>query len=222
MPGQPPPPEIVSAARFARDQWLVEIDPAWTDEEDVPASAVVAEWRSDARGLIVDRRDNETYLPSPRALDWPAPTDRVDEAMQWAATGHGAVEAVLEALVEAEQVAVLTTLDGAFVVALSQDGAPVVPVYTAGEQMLGVGRLTARTARIAELLEGLQEGHEFYLNPAGPVAMRVRTEALRETLDRLSTRPTAPATEPPFTPVPTQSARDGGPEGVDVGVTAAT
>lgn len=216
VPVPVPPPGIVSAARFARGQWLVEVDPAWTDEEEVPPWAVVAEWRSDARGLVVDRRGNEGYRPSPLALDWPAPTDPVDEAMQWAATGHGAVEAVLEALVEAAQVAVLTTLDGAFVVALSQDGAQVVPVYTAEEQMQGVGRLAARTAPIGDLLEGLPEGHEFYLNPAGPVAMRVRTEALRETVERVSARHDAmqqPLPESPFAPVPTQSTEVGGPGG---------
>ncbi|MFE9356517.1 type VII secretion system-associated protein [Streptomyces olivaceoviridis] len=207
-----PPPEILSAAKVARGQWLTELDPLWADEEEVPAWAVVGEWQSDSRGQVVAWRANDDYRPSPLALGWPDPTDPVDQAMQWAATGHGPVEAVLRALVEAEEVAVLTTLDGSFVTALSQDDAEVVPVYTAADQMLGVGRLTARTAPVAELLDGLPDGHEFYLNPAGPVAMRVRTEALREALARPSAeaeRPEdlSPDLAPPFVPVPTQSAQ---------------
>ncbi|ALO99059.1 hypothetical protein SHL15_8091 [Streptomyces hygroscopicus subsp. limoneus] len=207
-----PPPEMISAARIARDQWLPEVDPFWVDEETVPPWAVVGEWQADPRGQVVAWRANDGYRPSPLALGWPDPTDPVDQAMQWAATGHGPVDAVLRALVEAEEVAVLTTLDGSFVTALSQDGAEVVPVYTAADQMLGVGRLTARTAPVAELLDGLPDGHEFYLNPAGPVAMRVRTEALREALARSSAeaeRPEdlSPDLEPPFVPVPTQSAQ---------------
>ncbi|MFF3503288.1 type VII secretion system-associated protein [Streptomyces sp. NPDC003247] len=178
-----PPPDIVTAARVARDQWLTEIDPFCADDEEVPPWAVVGEWRSDARGLIVDWRANDEYRPSPTALGWSDPTDPVDRAMQWAATGYGPVEAVLEALAGAEEVAVLVTLAGTFVTALSQDGAEVVPVYTAADQLLGVGRLTVRTAPVADLLDALPDGHEFYLNPAGPVAMRVRTEALRAALD---------------------------------------
>ncbi|MEV5176732.1 type VII secretion system-associated protein [Streptomyces flaveolus] len=206
-----PPPEIISAARFARGQWLTEVDPFWADEEDVPSWAIVGEWQTDSRGLIVAWRPNDDYRPSPLALGWAGPTDPVDEAMQAAATGFGPVEAVLEALVEAAEVAVLTTAGGGLVTALSQDGAEVVPVYTAPDQLLGVGRLTARTAPVAELLDELPAGHEFYLNPAGPVAMRVRTEALREAVARSSAeaeRPEdlSPDLEPPFVPVPTQSA----------------
>ncbi|MEU5710220.1 MULTISPECIES: type VII secretion system-associated protein [Streptomyces] len=210
-----PPPEIISAARFARGQWLREVDPFWADEEDVPSWAIVGEWQTDSRGLIVAWRPNDDYRPSPLALGWAEPTDPVDEAMQAAATGFGPVGAVLEALVEAEEVAVLTTLDGSFVTALSHDGAEVVPVYTAPDQLLGVGRLTAHTAPVAELLDGLPDGHEFYLNPAGPVAMRVRTEALREAVREAVARSSAeaerpedlsPDLEPPFVPVPTQSA----------------
>ncbi len=205
-----PPPEIISAARIARDQWLPEVDPFFVDEETVSPWAVVGEWQVDARGQVVAWRANDEYRPSPLALGWPDPTDPVDHAMQWAATGHWPVEAVLDALVEAEEVAVLTTPDGSFVTALSQDGAAVVPVYTAADQLLGVGRLTARTAPVPELLDELPTGHEFYLNPAGPVAMRVRTEALRETVARSSAereRPEdlSPDLEPPFVPVPTQS-----------------
>ncbi|MFG2357057.1 type VII secretion system-associated protein [Streptomyces sp. NPDC048521] len=206
-----PPPEIISAARFARGQWLTEVDPFWADEDDVPSWAIVGEWQIDSKGLIVAWRPNDDYRPSPLALGWADPTDPVDEAMQAAATGLGTVEAVLEALAEAEEVAVLTTLDGSFVTALSQDGAAVVPVYTAVDQLLGVGRLSARTAPVVELLDELPAGHEFYLNPAGPVAMRVRTEVLRETVARSSAeaeRPEdlSPDLEPPFGPVPTQSA----------------
>ncbi|MFF8908865.1 type VII secretion system-associated protein [Streptomyces olivaceoviridis] len=221
-----PPPEIINAARIARDQWLPEVDPFWVDEETVAPWAVVGEWQVDPRGQVVAWRANDEYRPSPLALGWADPTDPVDEAMQAAATGFGPVEAVLEALVEAEEVAVLTTLDGSFVTALSQDGAEVVPVYTAADQLLGVGRLSARTAPVAELLEGLPDGHEFYLNPAGPVAMRVRTEALREALREAVARSLAeaerpddlsPDLEPPFVPVPTQSAEAGEPLQASVG-----
>ncbi|WP_399895589.1 type VII secretion system-associated protein [Streptomyces sp. BBFR51] len=177
-----PPQEIIEAARFARDQWLTETDPWWADGDDVPSWAVVGEWRTDSRGLLVAWRGNDDYRPSPFAMGWDEPTDEVDEALQWVAAGHRPAEAVLRALVEAGEASVLVRGDESLMTALSHDGFDVVPLYTAPEQMAGVGRLTARTWAVRDLVDRLPDGHEFYVNPAGPVAMRVHTEALRAAL----------------------------------------
>ncbi|GAA1909055.1 type VII secretion system-associated protein [Streptantibioticus ferralitis] len=176
----PVPDHVREAARLAPDHWFGMIDPTWSGEGNPPEWAMVGQWRSDLEGEIVEWRDNEDYRPSPRALDWPDPTDPVDAAVQLAATGYGPAEDITRALAEAE-VAVFVAQGGALMSAVAPDDeTPVVPVFTAPEHLHAAGRLSFVALKVPELLDRLPEGHLIYLNPSGAVSMTVELEVLRE------------------------------------------
>jgi hypothetical protein len=180
----PPVPDYVrEAARVAPDHWFGMIDPTWSGEGVPPQWAMVGQWRSDLDGEIVEWRDNEEYRPSPKALDWPDPTDPVDAAVQLAATGYGPAEDITRSLADAE-VAVYMGPGGVLLSAVApDDDTPVVPVFTAPEHLHAAGRLSFRTMRMPELLARLPGGHRIYLNPSGAVSMTVESTALRDAVE---------------------------------------
>jgi hypothetical protein len=178
----PPPDSIREAARSAPDHWFGMVDPTWTGEGAPPQWAMVGQWRSDLDGEIVEWQDNEEYRPSPSAMGWPDPTDPVDFAVQFAATGYGPGEEVPRALADAE-VAVFVTPGGGPLSAVAPDGeTPVVPVFTSPEYLHAAGRLSFKSLNIPELLDQLPEDHLIYLNPTGPVSMTLDIGVLREAI----------------------------------------
>lgn len=179
--GMPPVPDHVrEAARSAPDHWFGMVDPAWSGEGAPPVWAVAGQWRSDLRGEVVEWRDNEEYRPSPAALGWPDPKDRVDAAVQLAATGYGPADAVTRELATAE-VAVFVAPGGRLLSAVAPDDeSAVVPVFTCPDYLHVAGRLSFRRVRAAELLDRLPEDHVIYLNASGPVSMTVEPGMLRE------------------------------------------
>ncbi|MEV6170812.1 type VII secretion system-associated protein [Streptomyces sp. NPDC051954] len=178
-----PPEEFVEAARLAPNHWLYLIDPAWSGDGPPPNWAVVGQWRSDFDGEIVEWRDNEDYRPSPGAMDWPAPTDEVDAAIQLATTGYGPAEDVTSALARAE-VAVLVTAEGDPVRASAPDGSPVIPVYTSPQYLHLAGRLGFEQVQAREFLDRIPEGYNLCLNSSAPVSMVLHTDGLEEAMDR--------------------------------------
>jgi hypothetical protein len=180
----PPVPDYIrEAARQAPDHWFGMIDPAWSGEGVPPEWAMVGQWRSGLDGEIVEWQDNAEYRPSPKALDWPDPTDPVDAAVQGAATGYGPAEDITRALADAE-VAVFVTPGGGLLAAVAPDDqTPVVPVFTAPEHLHAAGRLSFKTVKVPDLLGQLPEGHLIYLNPSGAVSMTVELSALREAVE---------------------------------------
>jgi hypothetical protein len=214
----PVPDHVREAARQAPDHWLGLIDPTWPGEGTPPVWAVVGQWRSDLDGEIVEWRDNEEYKPSPRALGWADPTDPVDDAVQLAATGYGAAEAVTQALAEAE-VAVYVAPGGGLLSALGPDDETVVvPVFTSPDQLHAAGRLSFKPIKVPELLDQLPEGHVIYLNAAGAVSMTVQSDVLREAVDAIADADTEDSWSAGFNPMlsgaPASSARGGGTGGM--------
>ncbi|MET9530438.1 type VII secretion system-associated protein [Streptomyces sp. NPDC006649] len=179
--GMPPVPDHVrEAARSAPDHWFGMIDPTWSGEGAPPVWALAGQWRSDARGEVVEWRDNEEYRPSPVALGWTSPKDPVDAALQLAATGYGPGGAVTRELASAE-VAVFVAPGGGLLSAVSPDDeSAIVPVFTSPHHLHTAGRLSFRTMRATELLDRLPENHVIYLNASGPVSMTVEPGTLRE------------------------------------------
>ncbi|MDJ0344766.1 type VII secretion system-associated protein [Streptomyces sp. H10-C2] len=152
-------------------------DPAWHGSDSPPQWAVIGQWRSDERGEIVEWQENRDYRPSPGMLGWDEPTDPVDDAMQLAATGYGPLDGIWEALAEAE-LAVLVHADGELVTACTPDGSAVVPAHTSRIHLASAGALSSQRLPTRAVLERLPAGHDLYLNPAAPVAMRVGPEQL--------------------------------------------
>ncbi|MFJ2027819.1 type VII secretion system-associated protein [Streptomyces sp. NPDC087897] len=180
----PVPEDIRAAARTAPEHWFGAVDPAWRGEGEPPLWAVIGQWRSDARGEIVEWQRNENYRPSPGMLGWPEPTDDVDAAMQLAATGYGPVENVALAAVTGE-LAVLTAPDGGAVSACTPEGDAVVPVFTSPEHLKRAGALAHRVLPLAEAFALVPEGQDLYLNPTGPVALRLSADDLSRAVDVL-------------------------------------
>ncbi|MEU2744142.1 type VII secretion system-associated protein [Streptomyces sp. NPDC007095] len=177
------PDSIREAARLAPDHWLGMVDPTWRGEAAPPEWAVVGQWRSSPEGEIVEWRDNEDYKPSPTALGWPEPADKVDAAVQLAATGYGPGEDVTEALAALPEAAVFVTPSGDPLPATAPDGkTAIVPVFTSPVYLHTSGRLAFELMPIPELLDRLPEGHLLYLNPSAPVSMTLETEMLRAAL----------------------------------------
>ncbi|MFF9571420.1 type VII secretion system-associated protein [Streptomyces sp. NPDC014685] len=184
-PAVPPvPDDIRAAARAAPDHWFGMVDPAWRGEGEPPLWAVIGQWRSDAAGEIAEWQHNDGYRPSPGMLGWPEPTDDVDAAMQLAATGYGPVEDVALAVIRAE-LAILTAPGGGAVSACTPDGDPVVPVFTAPAHLERAGALAHRVLPVAEAFELVPEGQDLYLNPTGPVALRLSAADLTRAVDAL-------------------------------------
>jgi hypothetical protein len=180
----PVPDDIVAAARTTPDHWFGMVDPAWSGAGEPPLWAVIGQWRSDADGEIVEWQRNAEYRPSPGMLGWPEPTDDVDAAMQLAATGYGPVGDVALAAIRAE-LAVLTAPGGGAVSACTPDGDPVVPVFTAPAHLERAGALAHRVLPVAEAFALVPEGQDLYLNPTGPVALRLSAADLTRALDAL-------------------------------------
>ncbi|MGW2180949.1 type VII secretion system-associated protein [Streptomyces sp. NPDC001732] len=180
----PVPDDIRAAARTTPDHWFGMVDPAWSGEGEPPLWAVIGQWRSDADGEIVEWQRNAEYRPSPGMLGWPEPTDDVDAAMQLAATGYGPVGDVALAAIRAE-LAVLVAPGGGAVSACTPDGDPVVPVFTAPAHLERAGALAHRVLPVAEAFALVPEGQDLYLNPTGPVALRLSAADLTLAVDVL-------------------------------------
>ncbi|MFJ4853246.1 type VII secretion system-associated protein [Streptomyces sp. NPDC088730] len=174
-----PPPEVTEAALGLPDQWLSVPDPAWPGTGVPPDWAVPGRWRTDSTGTIVAWEDNAEYRPSPQARGWPRATDPVESAVQRAVTGYGPPGEVLRTLAAAK-VAVLLGPDGEPLAVRSAEGEPVVPVFTAPAYYRVVGAFAARVVPVADVVEGLPEGHSLYVNPTGPAGMVMETGALTE------------------------------------------
>lgn len=189
-----PPPEVTEAALGLPDQWLSVPDPAWSGTGAPPDWAVPGRWRTDSTGTIVAWEDSAEYRPSPQARGWPRATDPVESAVQRAVTGYGPPGEVLRTLAAAK-VAVLLGPDGEPLAVRSAEGEPVVPVFTAPAYYRVVGTFAARVVTVADVVEGLPEGHSLYVNPTGPAGMVMETEALAEEIaaqERGGTRPVRP------------------------------
>lgn len=189
-----PPPEVTEAALGLPDRWLSVPDPAWSGTGVPPDWAVPGRWRTDSTGTIVAWEDSAEYRPSPQARGWPRATDPVESAVQRAVTGYGPPGEVLRTLAAAK-VAVLLGPDGEPLAVRSAEGEPVVPVFTAPAYYRVVGTFAARVVPVADVVEGLPEGHSLYVNPTGPAGMVMDTGALAEEIaaqERGEARPVRP------------------------------
>lgn len=211
------PDDIREAARHAPDHWIGMVDPAWEGDGAPPVWAVVGQWRSNAAGEVVEWMANPDYRPSPAALGWPRAEDDLDEAMQRAAAGYAEVESVWQVAAGAE-IGVLVQADGQPVSGSTTEGVPVVLGFTCETRLETLVGLEYTVLPVAELVATLPEGHELYLNPTGPVAMRIAPDQIGPYLDPFVPAPTAPpeAPEAPEAPEPPQTADAPGPGPIPV------
>ncbi|MFF2330432.1 MULTISPECIES: type VII secretion system-associated protein [unclassified Streptomyces] len=151
-----------AAARRMTGGHLYIIDPAFDPQGRVPGHGIQGAFRVSPQGEITGFEANERYRPSPVALDFPVPTDPVDEAAQLALTGYGSESALRNALRSA-------TVDVAPAVSSAAADRETAVFTSPGHLPDGIA-----TTRIsgAELLASLPVGTAIHINPASPVAYR--------------------------------------------------
>jgi hypothetical protein len=183
-------PDMRDSARANPNSWLFVIDPAVDPTDDVPQSAIVGAYPVNAAGEIEEHRyaENDTYLPSPRALGWPEPTTPLERIIQLAKAGHRPARdlpaAVLDATLLVYAPADLTTgaipqwgLTG---VPDPQTGRLVVPACTSAEHVPPhwPAWWPMRGSEVVPLLAG----QPLAINPDGPVSAIIPAELLAESV----------------------------------------
>ncbi|MER8041253.1 type VII secretion system-associated protein [Streptomyces sp. NPDC094032] len=169
-----------AVARATPGAWVAVADPSWRGEGPPPEWALLGHWLSGPDGTVTEFRENPAHRPSPLSLDWPAPLEEVDAAVQSAATGYGPPEDVHRALVDAGRLAVALDPDGRVdVVRTAPDEPPVVLVFSSDAQLAAAGDPPYGVLTPAELVALLPAGHQLLLNPGGVVAMRLDPHDLR-------------------------------------------
>ncbi|MER6031076.1 type VII secretion system-associated protein [Streptomyces sp. NPDC001851] len=161
--------ELRAAARRMAGGYLYAIDPAFDPQGEVPGYGIRGAFTVGADGEITGYETNEHYRPSPLALNFPTPTDPLDEAAQLALTGYGpqsAVERALRSITVA--VAKVTT---------SATADPETAVFSSPSHL--PDGITATRVSGVQLLASLPVGSTIHINPASPVPYRFTRTAGR-------------------------------------------
>lgn len=185
-PAVSPTEKARAEAKKAPGQWVYSFDPAYDPDGNVPPFAVIGAWPVDDEGKRGEFIPNPDYLPSPIALELPEPTDPVEAAMQWAATGHAPLEAVATALAGAtvylipdeeaeDELAAYEDEEGSFVPVVTdpRHAPPTVPHL--------------RPVTVAELSRVLPDGMAVKINPGTAVSVRVAAADLHDVVTSLDT-----------------------------------
>ncbi|MEV5988670.1 type VII secretion system-associated protein [Streptomyces sp. NPDC052051] len=102
-PTVPPVTDAVRAQAAGQPGgWVYAIDSYFDPAGRIPPFGIVGAWKIDAQGDVTDEfKHNPNYRPSPQAVGMPSPSDRVDAAVQLAATGYAPDAEVRRALLDA-------------------------------------------------------------------------------------------------------------------------
>jgi hypothetical protein len=183
--GAPPITERMRASALANpNSWLYVLDPAFTDDDDVPQWAVVGAYPVDAVGRIEDRfAPNDTYRPSPRALGWPEPVTQLERIIQLAKAGHRATADLPSTVLDATLLVYDPgdgTWDGTQLIVLpdAQSGRLVVPACTSPEHV-PADWPNWKAMRGNEMVP-LLRGYPLAVNPDGPVSAILPAELLAD------------------------------------------
>ncbi|MER7204158.1 type VII secretion system-associated protein [Streptomyces sp. NPDC000188] len=193
--------ELRAAARRIPGGSLYAIDPGFDPQGEVPGHGIRGAFRVGADGEITGYEANERYRPSPTALNYPAPTDPVDEAAQLALTGYGS-DSALERALKSATVAVAKAAPAA-------TGALEASVFTSASHI--PDGIAATRISGEELLALLPAEAVIHINPASPVAYRLDRagqgteeagEKVRSRENTSATPATVPSETPPQPPPP--------------------
>lgn len=173
----PPPPsltdELREQARRSPGKWFYAIDPFFDPGGEVPPYGIIGAWQADERGEISGEfRHNPNYRPSPVALDYPDPTDPLDDAIQLSSTGYATGEGIVSLLLEAD-VIVAAGPDGGIPVFDTDEGRTAL-VCTAQAHLPGEfpeGSTGWQRIRGGDLIGLLPPGVGVAINPFGPAGV---------------------------------------------------
>jgi len=171
-------PERATPQDATEDQFVLVIDPGWTDEnEDVqpPPEFVVGGWYVEPDGSTGRFHPNPGYRPSEPGL----PTDPVDATLQLVAQGEAGGDELLAAMPDI-YFGLAIDEDGVAIVAPAPDDVPSLLVTTAVRHRTRVDASSWLDVTIEQLTEALPgEGIDVLLNPGAPASMRVLAGALK-------------------------------------------
>ncbi|MFC3456500.1 type VII secretion system-associated protein [Amycolatopsis speibonae] len=163
------------------ENWFLLMDPAWRPasvNDSPPIESVVGLWPLEEEGKLGKFRANPDYVPT----DENSPSDPLDAVLRL----------VMQGGAEAEHIQLLLR-DTLFDIAMNGDGNPLITkspddilcvvVATGEPHRQRLASPDWRRIDLGELVELLPDGVDVLFNPAGPAAVRLDGEFMRETLD---------------------------------------
>ncbi|WIX98212.1 type VII secretion system-associated protein [Amycolatopsis mongoliensis] len=162
------------------ENWFLLMDPAWSpsSENDAPPiEAVVGLWPVEDEGKVGKFRANPEYVPA----DENSPSDPLDAVLRL----------VLQGRAEPEHIQLLLR-DSLFDIAMNGDGRPLITnspddvrcvvVATGEPHRRRIASPDWRRIDLGELTELLADEVDVLFNPAGPAAVRLSGDFMRESL----------------------------------------
>ncbi|HEY4022036.1 MAG TPA: type VII secretion system-associated protein [Pseudonocardiaceae bacterium] len=169
------------------DNWIVLLDPAWqSDDPDAkpPPRAIAGGWPLGEEGKAGPFQPNPDFAP----VDGTIPTDPTDAVLRLVSKGEVSAEHLVSQIRDAV-LEIAVDEDDHLLVGPAPDGVPCVAVTTAPAHKARVTAPRWRPVTGDRLPEVVPDDVDVLLNPDGPAAFRLRTDALR------GSRPDA--TQPP-------------------------
>lgn len=168
-------------AKGPLENWFLLMDPSWrpaTENDPPPIEAVVGLWPVEEEGKLGKFRANPEYVPT----DENSPSDPLDAVLRL----------VLQGRAEAEHIQLLLR-DTLFDIAMNGDGNPLITkspddilcviVATGEPHRRRLASPDWRRIDLGELIELLADGVDVLFNPAGPAAVRLTGDFMRDTLE---------------------------------------
>ncbi|EME51780.1 hypothetical protein H074_36394 [Amycolatopsis decaplanina DSM 44594] len=163
------------------ENWFLLMDPAWrpaSENDPPPIEAVVGLWPVEEEGKLGKFRANPDYTPT----DENSPSDPLDAVLRL----------VLQGRAESEHIQLMLR-DTLFDIAMNGDGNPLITkspddllcviVATGEPHRQRLASPDWRRIDLGELVELLADEIDVLFNPAGPAAVRLSGEFIRETLE---------------------------------------
>lgn len=158
-----------TAAKNRPHSWFPVVDPFFDPAGEVPAYGIVGWYWVDAHGQLAGEfNENPRYLPSPLAMNFPEPHNRLEFLLHCAATGYTSAESFAHALANS-QVLAHTTAEGADV-SIFEDvpGQPHVVIFTSEAK---VPEASASTPVDGRALATMSEQVAFRVDPGTPMSV---------------------------------------------------
>lgn len=171
--GQQPPQitaEMRANARKNPNSWLYVIDEAFDSNGQVPSWAVVGAYPVNGSGVIVaDFHPNEQYLPSPRALGLPDPSNALERKLQLVRAKHLRPEDLPRVVLDATlRVYAMSPAQRTLIGFHDQHGRVGVPAYTS-KSLVPCDWPHSRAVMGWDIVD-LLAGHPLKINPNSLVA----------------------------------------------------
>lgn len=177
-----PPPEVTDAMREqAREHpggYVYVVDPAFEGKADIPGWAVRGAYPVDSNGEIREEFvANPNHRPTPQGLNLPRPTNDLERALQFAATGHLPEPQLLAVLVSSEvSVFASESERGKLFVKNLEDGRTALQAFTS-ESTRPEGWQHWQLVSVRDLAPALR-GRVLDLNPGTRVGVQIPGEAI--------------------------------------------